>query len=91
MLCSAALAHLDYEAEGLARIAKASPLLHTPQPCLVDTFGPGASFLAAERVVKGKATKEYQKLLGQGVRPGRAWGREGEREGEGEQNPVLML
>ena len=58
---------LDYEAEGLARMADAAPSLHIPRPWLVDTLSNGGAFIVMDYIKQSGGKPGLQRALGRGL------------------------
>ena len=58
---------LEYEAEGLSRMADAAPSLHIPRPWLVGTLSNGGAFIVMEFVKQGGRKPGLMRELGRGL------------------------
>eukprot|EP00667_Euglena_gracilis_P011790 EG_transcript_12067 len=64
---SASKALLDYEFEGLARMARAAPSLSIPKSWLVGTLSSGGAFIVMDYVKQGGGGGDLQRRLGRGL------------------------
>lgn len=64
---SASKALLQYEFEGLSRMAAAAPALSVPKPWLVGTLSNGGAFIVMDYVKQGAGNPDLQRRLGAGL------------------------
>ena len=58
---------LEYEAEGLARMAKAAPSLSIPRPWMTGSLRNGCGFIVMDCIKQGGGKHTVQYALGKGV------------------------